>query len=104
MKTLATLIALNETVVPFGDDATKYITLAGYKDGKAIVTTAHGAPLEIPQSELPSDAGAGTLFYLNAECNAITAYRIPVLPKRLTEEGKTGNMLALEPIRFSEAD
>ena len=26
------------------------------------------------------------------------------IAKRLTEEGKTGNMLALEPIRFSEAD
>lgn len=29
---------------------------------------------------------------------------IPDIAKRLTEEGKTGNMLALEPIRFSEAD
>ena len=88
MQNLATAIALNETVVPFGDDAAKYITLAGYKDGKAIVTTAHGAPLEIPQSELPSDAGAGTLFYLNAECNAIAAYRIPVLPKPARTAGQ----------------
>ena len=76
MKTLATLIALNETVVPFGDDAVKYITLAGFKDGKAVVSTAQGAPLEIPQSELPADAGAGTLLYLNAECNAISAYHV----------------------------
>lgn len=76
MNTLATAIALNETVVPFGDDKVKYITVAGFKDGKAIVTAAAGAPLEIPQSELPSDAGAGTLLYLNVECNTIEAYRI----------------------------
>lgn len=88
MQNLATAIALNETVVPFGDDAVKYITLAGYKDGKAVVTTAGGAPLEIPASELPKDAGAGTLLYLNAECNAITAYRIPVLPKPARTAGQ----------------
>lgn len=86
MQNLATAIALNETVVPFGDDAVKYITLAGYKDGKAVVTTAGGAPLEIPASELPKDAGAGTLLYLNAECNAITAYRIN---KPAAKQGRT---------------